>query len=83
MEEKIVNFVGKLQSVLFRTFPKVMESLKNKWRRFKIMDGEGCLVDGSPFTSCAFSKIYEVNLHMDLDDDDDVCFILWLKEGIS
>jgi hypothetical protein len=59
-----------------------MESLEDKQRRFNIMDGEGCLVDGSPFTTCAFSKSYGVNLHMD-SDDDDVCFILWLKEGIS
>ncbi len=47
------------------------------------MDGEGCLVDGSPFTTCAFSKNYGTNLHMDLDDDDDVCFIIWLGEGTS
>jgi hypothetical protein len=40
-------------------------------------------VDGSPFSTCEFSKNYEVNLHIDLDDDDDVCFIIWLKEGIS
>jgi hypothetical protein len=42
MEEKFVNIVSKLQSVLFCTFPKVMESLENKQRRFNIMDGEGC-----------------------------------------
>jgi hypothetical protein len=59
-----------------------MESLEDKRRRFNIMDGEGCLVDGSSFTTCAFSKNYGVNLHMDLDDDD-VCFIIWLREGIS
>jgi hypothetical protein len=63
-------------------FPKVMESLEDKWRRFNIMDGEGCLVDGSPFTTCAFFKNHGVNLHMDLDDDD-MCFIIWLKEGTS
>jgi hypothetical protein len=40
------------------------------------------LVDGSPFTTCAFSKKYGVNLHTD-SDDDDVNFIIWLKEGIS
>jgi hypothetical protein len=46
-------------------------------------------VDGSPFNTCEFSKNYEVNLHTDSDDDDDddddddVCFIIWLKEGIS
>jgi hypothetical protein len=39
-------------------------------------------VDGSPFSTCEFSKNYEVNLHTDLDDDN-VCFIIWLKEGIS
>ncbi len=39
-------------------------------------------VDGSPFCTCEFSKSYEVNFHMDLDDDD-VCFIIRLKEGIS
>jgi hypothetical protein len=59
-----------------------MESLEDKRRRFNIMDGEGCLVDGSSFTTCAFSKNYGVNIHMDLDDDD-VCFIIWLREGIS
>jgi len=42
------------------------------------MDGEGRLVDGSSFTTCAFSKNYGVNLHMDLDDD-----VVWLREGIS
>jgi hypothetical protein len=62
-------------------FPKVMESLENKLRRFNIMDGEGHLVDGSPFTTCVFSKNYGVNLHIDLDDDD-VCLIIWLREGI-
>ncbi len=46
------------------------------------MDGEGCLVDGSPFTTCAFFKNHGVNLHMDLDDDD-MCFIIWLREGTS
>ncbi len=82
MEENFVNFVGKLPSVLFHTFPKVMEALEDKWRRLNIMDGEGHLVDRSPFTTCAFSKKYGVNLHTD-SDDDDVNFIIWLKEGIS
>jgi hypothetical protein len=59
-----------------------MESLEDKWRRLNIMDGEGHLVDGSPFTTCVFSKNYEINLHT-YSDDDDVCFIIWLMEGIS
>jgi hypothetical protein len=63
-------------------FPKVMESLEDKWKRFNIMHGKGHLVDGSPFTTCAFSKNYGVNLHTDLNDDD-VCFIILLREGIS
>jgi hypothetical protein len=40
VEEKFINFVGKLQKVLFHTFPKVMESLEDKWRRLNILDGE-------------------------------------------
>jgi hypothetical protein len=39
-------------------------------------------VDGSPFSTCEFSKFFEVNRHTDLDDDD-VCCIIWLKEDIS
>ncbi len=83
MEEKFINVVGKFQNALFCTFPKVMESLEDKWMRFNIMDGEGHLVDGSPFTTCAFSKNYGVNLHMNDDDNDDVCFNIWPREGIS
>jgi hypothetical protein len=60
VDEKIVNFAGKLQSVLFHKFPKVMESLEDKWRRLNIMDGEGCLVDGSLFITWAFKKKYGV-----------------------
>jgi hypothetical protein len=40
-------------------------------------------VDGSPFNTCEFSKNYEVNLHTNLDDDDYMCLIIWLKEAIS
>jgi len=36
-----------------------MESLEDKWKRLKIMDREGCLVDGSLFTTCAFKKNIE------------------------
>jgi hypothetical protein len=54
VEEKIVNLVSKLQNVLFHIFPKIMESLEDKWRRFNIMDGEEHLVDGSLFTTYAF-----------------------------
>jgi hypothetical protein len=82
VEEKFINFVGKLQKVLFHTFPKVMESLEEKWRRLNIMDGEDHLVDGSLFTTCVFSKNYGVNLHTN-SDDDGVCFIILLREGIS
>jgi hypothetical protein len=82
VEEKIVNLVSKLQNVLFHIFPKIMESLEDKWRRFNIMDGEEHLVDGSSFTTYAFLKHYGINFHTDLDDDD-VCFIIWLEDGIS
>jgi hypothetical protein len=52
-----------------------MESLEDKWKRFNIMHGEGRLVDGSPITTCALKNNYDVNLHMD-SDDDDVRFII-------
>ncbi len=38
---------------------------------------EGCIVEGSPFTTFAFTWNYEVNVHIDKDDDG-ICFILWL-----
>jgi hypothetical protein len=43
-KKNIVNLVSNLQSVLFRIFPKIMESLEDKWRRFNIIVGEGHLV---------------------------------------
>ncbi len=58
-----------------------MEGLESKRKRLNIDDEEGRVVDQSPFTSFALTKKYEVKIHVDVDDAD-ICFILWIHEGM-
>jgi hypothetical protein len=58
-----------------------MEGLESKRKRLNIDDGESRLVDQSPFTSFVFTINYEVKIHVDVDDAD-ICFILWIREGM-
>ncbi len=81
VEEKSSNFVRKIHSYLWNNFPGAMEGLESKRKRLNIDDGEGCVVHQSPFTSFALTKNYEVKIHVDIDDAD-ICFILWIHEGM-
>ncbi len=58
-----------------------MEGLESKRKMLNIDDGEGRVVDQSPFTSFALTKNYEVKIHVDVDDVD-ICFIVWIHEGM-
>jgi hypothetical protein len=58
-----------------------MEGLESKRKRLNIDDGEGYLVDQSPFTSFSLTKNYEVKIHADVDNAN-ICFILWIHEGM-
>jgi hypothetical protein len=71
----------KIISYLWNNFPRAMEGLESKRKRLNIDDGEGRLVDQSPFTSFALTRNYGVNIHVDVDDVD-ICFILWIHEGM-
>jgi hypothetical protein len=66
---------------LWNNFPKAMEGLESKRKRLNIDDGEGYLVDQSPFTSFSLTKNYEVKIHADVDNAN-ICFILWIHEGM-
>ncbi len=55
--------------------------LESKRKRLQIPNIEGYVVEKSSFTSIAFTKNYEINIHED-EDDDDLCFILCLQKGI-
>jgi len=81
VEEKSSNFARKIHSYLWNNFPRAMEGLESKRKRLNIDDGEGRLVDQSPFTSFTLTKNYEVKIHVDVDDAD-ICFILWIHEGM-
>jgi hypothetical protein len=50
---------------------------ENKRKRLQIPNIEGHVVKNSLFTTIAFSKDYEVNIHENKDDID-LYFILWL-----
>jgi hypothetical protein len=58
-----------------------MEGLESKRKRLNIDDGEGRLVDQSPFTSFVLTINYEVKILVDVDDVD-ICFILQIHEGM-
>ncbi len=58
-----------------------MEGLESKRKRLNIDDGEGHLVDWSSFTSFALTRNYEMKIHLDVDDAN-ICFILWIHEGM-
>jgi hypothetical protein len=81
VEKKSSNFARKIHSYLWNNFPRAMEGLESKRKRLNIDDGEGRLVDQSPFTSFALTRNYEVKIHVNVDDAD-ICFILWIHEGI-
>jgi hypothetical protein len=55
--------------------------LESKRKRLNINDGEGRVVHQSPFTSFVLTRNYEVKIHVDVDDAD-ICFILWIHEGM-
>jgi hypothetical protein len=57
-----------------------MEGLESKRKRLNIDDGEGHLVDQSPFTSFLLTR-NEMKIHVDVDDVH-ICFILWIHEGM-
>ncbi|KAH9569624.1 hypothetical protein CY35_02G000100 [Sphagnum magellanicum] len=79
VEERSSNFARKIHRYLWNNFPRAMEGLESKRKRLNIDDGEGRLVDQSPFTSFALTRNYGVNIHVDVDDAD-ICFILWIHE---
>ncbi len=81
VERKSSNFARKIHSYLWNNFPRAMEGLESKRKRLNIDDGEGRLVDQSPFTSFALTRNYEVKIHVDADDAD-ICFIVWIHEGM-
>jgi hypothetical protein len=81
VEERSSNFARKIYRYLWNNFPRAMEGLESKRKRLNIDDGEGRLVDQSPFTSFALTRNYGVNIHVDVDDAD-ICFILWIHEGM-
>jgi hypothetical protein len=81
VEERSSNFARKIHSYLWNNFPRAMEGLESKRKRLNIDDGEGRLVDQSPFTSFALTRNYGVNIHVDVDDAD-ICFTLWIREGM-
>jgi hypothetical protein len=60
VEEKSSNFAKKIHSYLWNNVPKAMECLENKKKSLNIDDGEGHLVDQSPFTSFSLTINYEV-----------------------
>jgi hypothetical protein len=66
---------------LWNNFPKAMEGLESKRKRLNIDDGESRVVDQSPFTSFVLTRNYEVKIHVDVDDFN-ICFILWIHEGM-
>jgi hypothetical protein len=58
-----------------------MEGLENKRKRLNTNDGEGRVVDQSPFTSFTLTRNYDVKIHLVVNDVD-ICFILWIHEGM-
>ncbi len=65
---KIVNiFIEKNNQNLKWIILKVMEMLESNL--FQILNIEGYVVWNSPFTTIAFTKNYEINIHEDKDDD--------------
>ncbi len=58
-----------------------MEGLESKRKMLNIDDGEGRLVNQSSFTLFALTRNYAVNIHVDVNDAD-ICFILWIHEGM-
>ncbi len=81
VKEKSSNFARKIHNYLWNNFPRVMEGLESKRKRLNIDDGEGCVVDQSPFTSFTLTRNYEMKIHVDVNDVD-ICFILWIHEGM-
>jgi hypothetical protein len=57
-----------------------MEMLRIKGKDFKF-NIKGHVVKNSLFTTIAFTKDYEVNIHENKDDID-LYFIFWLRKGI-
>jgi hypothetical protein len=78
VKEKSSKFSRKIHTYLWNNFPRAMEGLENKRKRLNIDDREGHLMDQSSFTSFSFTKNYEVKIHADVD----ICFILWIHEGM-
>jgi hypothetical protein len=81
VQERSSNFARKIHSYLWNNFRRAMEGLESKRKMLNIDDGEGRVVDQSPFTSFALTKNYEVKIHVDVDDVD-ICFIVWIHEGM-
>ncbi len=81
VKERSSNFARKIHTYLWNNFPRTMEGLESKRKRLNIDDGEGRLVDQSPFTSFVLTINYEVKILVDVDDVD-ICFILQIHEGM-
>jgi hypothetical protein len=81
VEENPSNFVRKIHTYLLNNFPRAMEGFESKRKRLNIDDGEGYLVDQSSFTSFLLIRNYELKIHADVDDAD-ICFIMWIHEGM-
>jgi hypothetical protein len=56
-------------------------NIENKRKRLQIPNIKVHLAKKSLFTTIAFTKDYEVNIHENKDDID-LHFILWLQKGI-
>jgi hypothetical protein len=57
------------------------ENDENKRKRLQIPRIKGHVAKNSLFTTIAFIKDYEINIHENKDDID-LYFILWLRKGI-
>lgn len=79
VEKKSSDFIERIKQFLIQIFPKVMEMLESKRKRLQFPNTKGHVVKISPFTTIAFTKDYEVKIHENKDDDD-ICFILWLRK---
>jgi hypothetical protein len=71
--EELVFFIS---AILWEKFPEVMRYLKEMRRVEEIQSSFGSF-GGTPFTTMATSKDYNVNIHKDMDDYG-WSFILWM-----
>jgi hypothetical protein len=66
---------------LWNNFPREREGLESKRKRLNIDDVKDRLVHQSSYTSFSLIINHEVKIHANVDDDN-ICFILWIHEGM-